>query len=72
MLADSCYLDTKMSKERFKVTIKDRISGEKITYNTHSAGYHFNSQHRNNKTEFVRITMEFPKVKIKENKNGRK
>ena len=71
MLADSFCLDINMNKERFKVTIKDRISGEKVTYNIHSAGYHFNSQHRNNKTEFVRITMEFPKVKVKKSKNVR-
>lgn len=57
-------------KERFKVTIKDRTTGEKTAYYVHSAGFFINMRVSANKIDFVRMVFESPRKKIKERKNG--
>lgn len=60
-------------KNRFKVIVKDRITGEKTIYKVHSDGYYFNAKYTPNETdkstpEVIKIVMDFPKVK-RRNKN---
>lgn len=63
-----------MSKERFKVTIKDQITGEKTTFYAHSAGYTINYVPRNfpvgpsmvdERPQCVRLVMDYPRFKKK-------
>jgi hypothetical protein len=57
-----------MGKERFKITIKDRITGEKSTFYAHSAGFQFNARYTFGKIEVVRIVLDHPTTKNKEKK----
>ena len=54
--------------ERFKVTIKDKITGEKTTFHVHSAGFGFHERTAGGKTELVRLVLEHPRKKIKSKK----
>lgn len=50
-------------KERFKVVLTDRITGEKTAFYTHSAGFHYNSKIVVGRVEYVRIMLDYPRTK---------
>ncbi len=52
-----------MSKERFKVTVKDRVTGEKTTFYAHSAGFQFNMKVVVDRPEVVRMVLDHPRLK---------
>jgi hypothetical protein len=54
----------KKNKERFKITIKDRKTGEKLVYNVHSAGFQFNSKFSNpERPVVVKMVLDYPRAK---------
>lgn len=60
------------TKNRFKVTIKDRKTGEKTTFDVNSAGFQCVTVTSEDKIKVVRIVMDYPTMKRKNNgkRNG--
>jgi hypothetical protein len=54
--------------ERFKVTVKDRKTGESTIYYAHSLGFGFHEKVVAGKTQLLRLVLEHPRKKIKKNK----
>lgn len=59
-------------KERFKVSVLDRVTGEKQVFNVHSAGFAFTHQLRASGSDTVRMVLENPRSRIEMKLKGNK
>ena len=50
-------------KERFKISIKDRLTGYKQTYYVHSLGFYLKAKVKDGKIEMLKVALENPRKK---------
>lgn len=55
----------KMPKERFKITVNDRQTGQKTIYYAHGPGFATNSKLGPEGLIVVRMVLDYPRVKVK-------
>ena len=51
----------KTPKERFKVTMEDRVTGEILTYYAYSSGFQFQLTQIGDKIQAVRMVLDHPR-----------
>jgi hypothetical protein len=56
------------AKERFKVTVLDRKTGEKYVFNVLEQGIQSNFSYDEYRVTCVKLTLDYPRVKVKKKK----
>lgn len=58
-----------MSKERFKITVKDRKTGQVDKYYVHELGYQMSGKTNERGAVVRKIVMDYPRIKTKNGKS---
>ena len=58
-------------EERFKITVKDRVTGAETSYLVHGVGFSYNSRICEGKTQLVKMVLENPRTKTRNTKDGK-